>query len=402
MAKYRQLYTEFWSDSFVLELTSQEKFFYLYLLTNTKTTQSGVYELSKRFIEMETGIDSETVDKLIERFCEYKKILYCEETKEIMVLNWMKYNVPNNTNAMKCVNKEMIKVKNKKFLEILFEKCVSAKLDVENIFESIIINDSFDSGSESSRTSVDSYIEKVDKLPLELILDTNSEEISKETENVNPDASNNYVENKEINKLIEIQTDKHFSRDLQGASKGLPSNRIRSNKQEVINKKQELRNKEEEAITKEESITKREAMIRELPIAKETVEIIKQDNKSAAVDNGLTTVIKIFEENVHAITPLVYEKILDFTTHVSSDVIIMAIHEAVNYNAKTMKYITKILNGWISNGLKTDYDVLAYQIQWANKKSRYVDKKVKKSNFCDYEQRNYDFDVLEKQLLGIA
>ena len=32
MAKYRQLYTEFWSDSFVLELTPEEKYFYLYLM----------------------------------------------------------------------------------------------------------------------------------------------------------------------------------------------------------------------------------------------------------------------------------------------------------------------------------------------------------------------------------
>ncbi|MBU3182528.1 replication protein [Clostridium psychrophilum] len=141
MAKYRQLYTEFWSDSFVLELTTQEKFFYLYLLTNTKSTQSGVYELSKRFIEMETGFDRETVDKLIEKFISYKKILYCEETKEIMMINWMKYNIPNNPNAIKCVNKEMSKVKNREFLKVLFEKCVLDHLDVEKIFENIIIND---------------------------------------------------------------------------------------------------------------------------------------------------------------------------------------------------------------------------------------------------------------------
>ncbi len=55
MAKYRQLYTEFWSDSFVLELTPEEKYFYLYLISNCKTTQCGIYEISKRIIETETG-----------------------------------------------------------------------------------------------------------------------------------------------------------------------------------------------------------------------------------------------------------------------------------------------------------------------------------------------------------
>ena len=86
MAKYRQLYTEFWSDSFVLELTSEEKLFYLYLLTNNKTSQCGIYELSKKFIEMETSLTREAVEKLINRFCDYNKILYCDNTKEIMVL----------------------------------------------------------------------------------------------------------------------------------------------------------------------------------------------------------------------------------------------------------------------------------------------------------------------------
>ena len=95
---------------------------------------------------------------------------------------------------------------------------------------------------------------------------------------------------------------------------------------------------------------------------------MKYENNSAADSEELKNIIKIFEENVHAITPLEYEKILDFTNHVTSEVIIMAIEEAVNYNAKTMKYITKILNSWISNGIKTAEEVKAYQKKWANKK----------------------------------
>ena len=392
MAKYRQLYTQFWSDSFVLELTVEEKFFYLYLLTNTKTTQSGIYEMSQRFIEMETGINKANVEKLIKKFCEYNKILYCEDTKEIMLLNWMKYNIPNSPNAIKCVHQELSKVKNKKFVEILFEKSVVAQLDVEKIFEGLIINESLDSGSENGRTTVNYFLKKVDKLPLSFVLDTNSEKISKKIENEETEVSNDYVENKKTVESIEIQTDIYFGRGLQGAYKMLPSNRIRSNKEEVITKKQELINKEEEE--EEEVITKKDALSKE--------EALKHKNNSASDCEGFKNVIKIFEENVHAISPLEYEKILGFTNSVTSKVIIMAIEEAVNYNAKTMKYITKILNSWISNGLRTDYDVKAYQMQWANKKGSYAGQKVKKGGFCDYEQRNYDFDALEKQLLGTA
>ena len=301
MAKYRQLYTEFWSDSFVLELTPEEKYFYLYLISNSKTTQCGIYEISKRIIETETGYNRETVEKLIKRFCDYNKILYCEDTKELMIINWIKYNAPNNINAIKCVHKELSKVKHQEFIKVLFDKCTKAGLLVETIFENL--------------------------LPME-------------AENLS-----NQIINMPLNRI------------LKGACKGLPSNRIRSNKKEVMNNNQEGRSKEEE-------------------------------------------IIKAFEENVHAITPIEAEKLLEYAEHVSSEVIIMAIKEAVNHNAKTMNYITKILNCWISSGIKTAVDVGTYKKQWKNRKDTLVAPKVKKGGFCDYEQREYDFDVLEKRLLG--
>ncbi len=115
MAKYRQLYTEFWNDNFVLNLEPEEKYFYIYLLTNPNTSQCGIYELPKKIIEMQTGHSKETVDRLLKKFEEYKKIIYSEETNEVIILNWVKYNEPNNINAIKCVNKEIKKIKNRKF-----------------------------------------------------------------------------------------------------------------------------------------------------------------------------------------------------------------------------------------------------------------------------------------------
>ena len=108
----------------------------------------------------------------------------------------------------------------------------------------------------------------------------------------------------------------------------------------------------------------------------------------------------MFEENVHAITPFEFEKILGYAKLVSSEVIIMAIEEAVIYNAKTMKYIDKILSSWINSGVKTSEGVKEYQKKWTNKNSSRVRQNVKKGTFCDYDQRTYDFDELEKRLLG--
>ena len=59
---YRQVYTSFWQDGFVLTLTPEEKYFYLYLITNSKTSLCGIYELPIKIIEFETGYNRETVE----------------------------------------------------------------------------------------------------------------------------------------------------------------------------------------------------------------------------------------------------------------------------------------------------------------------------------------------------
>jgi DnaD/phage-associated family protein len=116
MAKYRQVHTTFWDDGFVLDLTPEEKYFYLYLMTNGNTTQCGIYELPYRVIEMHTGYNRETVLKLLQRFVEYGKITYNESTKEIMINNWARYNFINSPKVKKCIEKELIAVKHIPFV----------------------------------------------------------------------------------------------------------------------------------------------------------------------------------------------------------------------------------------------------------------------------------------------
>lgn len=137
MAKYRQLQTNFWNDGFVLDLTPEEKYFYLYLMTNPSTAQCGVYELPKRIIETQTGYNRDTIDKLLARFMEYKKIKYCNETKEIMIKNWIRYNKPTNNNAIKCVNSELKGVKCKEYINEVYEQCNNLSLNVKLIFQGL-------------------------------------------------------------------------------------------------------------------------------------------------------------------------------------------------------------------------------------------------------------------------
>lgn len=120
MAVYRQIQTSFWQDEFVLNLTPEEKYFYLFLLTNSKTRQCGIYQLPMQIIIVETGYNQETVDKLLCRFIEYGKILYNPKTREIGILNWLKYNPMESPKTKACVNKELKEVKDKTLIDKIY------------------------------------------------------------------------------------------------------------------------------------------------------------------------------------------------------------------------------------------------------------------------------------------
>ena len=124
MAVYRNVQVNFWQDEFILDLTPEERYFYIYLLIGTKTKQCGIYILPKRVAELETGYSMETVEKLLNRFVAYGKILYDAETKELYILNWLHYNPILNTNVEKCVLRELKTVKNKEFIHTFLRKCL--------------------------------------------------------------------------------------------------------------------------------------------------------------------------------------------------------------------------------------------------------------------------------------
>ena len=122
MSIYRSIHVSYWQDSFILKLTPEQKFFYLYLMTNSKTTQCGIYEISKQIMCFETGYNSETIDKLLKIFIDYGKIKYCEETDEVFIINWLKHNPSKSPKVMACIKAEILKIKCKEFRDELINK----------------------------------------------------------------------------------------------------------------------------------------------------------------------------------------------------------------------------------------------------------------------------------------
>ncbi|PEJ46940.1 DNA replication protein DnaD [Bacillus sp. AFS002410] len=152
MALFRQVQTSFWQDGFVLELTPEEKYFYIYLMTNSKTAQCGIYELPKRVIEMDTGYNRETVDKLLQRFIDYGKILYNESTREIMLINWIKFNKLNSPKVKACILKELNEIKHKPFIKMFSTLSIQYGYSIDTL--------SIDYGEEEEEEEEEEYKNK--------------------------------------------------------------------------------------------------------------------------------------------------------------------------------------------------------------------------------------------------
>lgn len=134
MAKYRTIQVDFWEDGFVLDLTPEEKYFYLYLLSNSRTTQCGCYELPYKVIEMQTGYNRETVEKLLQRFVDYGKIEYSADTKEILIRNWHKFNFTKSPKVMNCIIKEISAIKKEEFKDYMIQVCIDYGYPIDTLY----------------------------------------------------------------------------------------------------------------------------------------------------------------------------------------------------------------------------------------------------------------------------
>jgi len=119
MAIFRKLHTSFWTDTFVEELDRDQKLFYIYLLTNDKTKQCGIYEISKKQISFDLGYSMDTVSIHLNYFIKKGKIRYNDATKELAIKNWLKYNGSTSPKVKSCINTELKAVKDRVLIEYI-------------------------------------------------------------------------------------------------------------------------------------------------------------------------------------------------------------------------------------------------------------------------------------------
>lgn len=127
MGVKRVVDTDFWNDEKVEQFTPEEKFFWLYLLTNPFTKQLGIYHITKRQMAFHLGYDTDTVSKLLDRFeKKYNLIKYVDS--EIAIFNYLKRSVVKGGKPVEdCLKADIKKVKHKELIDEVFERLADDK-----------------------------------------------------------------------------------------------------------------------------------------------------------------------------------------------------------------------------------------------------------------------------------
>lgn len=120
MAIFRKIHVSFWSDAFISELNDKSKLFYLYLITNERTTQLGVYEITKKQMAYDLGYSIDTVSKLLLEMQKANRIRFNEQTSEIALRNWNRYNHNPSIKVKSLVDKESSRIKDKSLIEYAY------------------------------------------------------------------------------------------------------------------------------------------------------------------------------------------------------------------------------------------------------------------------------------------
>jgi hypothetical protein len=142
MGIYRTISVTFWTDPKVVDFSAEDRYMMLYLLTNPHANITGCFEINFRQMAFEMGHSTESVVCIIERLAEKHKIIqYCQQTSEILILNWYKYNWSGGSpNVLKAVKSSAESIKCDEFREYVLDKVNNFGNKEESNKEEITVN----------------------------------------------------------------------------------------------------------------------------------------------------------------------------------------------------------------------------------------------------------------------
>ncbi|MEH7177917.1 DnaD domain-containing protein [Neobacillus vireti] len=206
MAKYRMVRSDFWKCPIVLEeMTPEDKYFYLYLLTNSNTTQIGIYKITKKQMAFDLGYSIEGVHALMERFINHHQVIrYNPETRELAIKNWGKENLHKaGKPVMDCILTELKDVEDHLLIQYVAETI--QKQDIRSLYESFCgTKEIFSDKNEMVQDETDTYIEQENRELNDVLAFDEQEEQHPNSKN-KPTIENTFQTNQEnVKEIIEF------------------------------------------------------------------------------------------------------------------------------------------------------------------------------------------------------
>lgn len=155
-AAKRIVSTSFWEDDKIVKFSPEDKYFYLYLLTNPHTTQLGIYKFIPKIAAFEIGFSIESVMVLLDRFeNDYDMIRYSEDTCEIAIKNFLVHSVlKGGKPVLDCLITEEKQVKDKTLLEYIYNNLNSKYIENLTVREYVEHLDNIFSNNENENERI--------------------------------------------------------------------------------------------------------------------------------------------------------------------------------------------------------------------------------------------------------
>ena len=105
MGRYAQLSSEIWFNKEFINLDSDKKVCYLYMLSCPHSNMNGFYRLPMRYIQADLGLTELEAQQLIKGLVEKKFIYYGNEV--VLIRTYLKYNTPKSPTQLMGVGKAL-------------------------------------------------------------------------------------------------------------------------------------------------------------------------------------------------------------------------------------------------------------------------------------------------------
>jgi DnaD/phage-associated family protein len=356
---YRLIYEEFWTDPRTLEeMSPEDKYFYLYLLTNPSTTSIGIYVITKKKMAFELGYSIETIDSLMERFINHHKIItYNKETRELAIKNWGKYNLARGGKpVMDCLTKELRQVKDKSLIVYVAESILNQPIkELYLSFSGTLTNRG--EVNEGFATRKDGNTEK----------DTDTESY---TNTVTDTEKEKYTES--VTEALKYNNPNQFAEPNPNTNQSPCNNQSTAAEQNNISSQNLSLSQTKDNQTQSNSY-----------FQGNTPSLESQSDQSL-------NLLKYFETATGFEYTVNLGALKVAITQHTSEYVKMAMDKAIEVGKPTMSYINGILKNWAKEGYPKEDETNKTTKGYSNSR---------KLRFADYEQRTYDYDDLEQKLL---